>query len=189
LLICAGGAAVLIVIAFLPSSYDPAGPFEILPSRGSDVIARTEGAVADVLVREGDWVDAGQVVAHLSSSDQARDVALRREEIVHAEARLTHLTESALRTNQEMVADGRGEVDRLRYGLEQDEAQLQRATVRAPIAGFVATPNPQFLTGTWLNDGDKLLQINDNRTVEAEIKIPQDDMCGCGRGRKRSKRS
>jgi hypothetical protein len=40
----------------------------------------------------------------------------------------------------------------------------------------VTTPNPQFLTGVWLNAGDKLLQIDDTKAIEAEIDIPQSDI-------------
>src|SRR5262249_11036407 len=63
---CVGVA--LIIIAFLPCSYDPAGPFEILPTQRSNAIARTDGEIVDIMVREGDWVNVGQVLAHLSSS-------------------------------------------------------------------------------------------------------------------------
>ena len=175
LLIWAGSGVALIIVAFLPYSYDSAGPFEILPSKGSEVVARTDGQVVDVMVREGDWVNAGQVLAHLSSSDERRDLALTREELAGAETRLTQLQENRS-SNRGAVEEAQSEVDRLRHKLEHDEAQLDRTTIRAPVAGFVTTPNPQFLTGVWLTDGDKFLQIDDNRVVEAEIQIPQDDI-------------
>ena len=38
------------------------------------------------------------------------------------------------------------------------------------------TPEIEFQTGTWLNAGDKFLQIDDTRIVEAEIAIPQNDI-------------
>jgi multidrug efflux pump subunit AcrA (membrane-fusion protein) len=183
----AGAGVALILVAFLPYSYDPAGPFEIVPSQGSEVIARTDGEVVDVLVREGDWVKAGQVLAHLSAADQRRDVGLTREELDRAQARLAELRGNSPNTSQDTVGpvrrvsaaereEAQNEVDRLRQQLHNDEGQLDRTAIRAPAAGFVTTPNPQFLRGVWLNAGDKFLQIDDTKLVEAEIKISQDDV-------------
>src|SRR5208282_210371 len=172
----------LIFVAFLPYSYDPAGPFEILPSQGSEVIARTDGVIVDVMVHEGDWVSAGQVLAHLSSSDQQRDVAFRREELDRAETRLAQLGDNTSNSDQNEPVQtveresARNEVERLRLQLDHDQTQLDHTTVRAPAVGFVTTPNPQFLTGVWLNAGEKFLQIDDTKVVEAEIEISQDDI-------------
>ena len=57
-------AVVLVPVSFLPYSYDPAGPFKILPAQRSEAVAQIDGQVADIAVREGDWVNAGQVLAH-----------------------------------------------------------------------------------------------------------------------------
>lgn len=186
-MVCTGLAAAALAAAFLPYSYDPAGPFEILPTARSQAIARTDGEVVDVLVHEGEWVQAGQALAHLSSLDQQRDVALTREELDRAQAHLAELAgnastgdENALAPNRNAdaaaIATAANEVERLRQKLDSDETRLQHTTIRAPAAGFVTTPNPQLLTGTWLNAGEKFLQIDDTRVVEAEIKIPQSDI-------------
>ncbi len=171
----AAAGVALIVVACLPYSYDPAGPFEVLPAAGSTVIAQTDGEVLDVSAREGNWVNAGQVLAQLSSSDQQRDLALTREELAHAEARLAQL-EGGSNLDQDAIAAARNDIERLRLRLDNDQAQLERTAIRAPTAGFVTTPNPHFLTGVWLNAGDKFLQIDDTKVVEAEIEIPQDDI-------------
>jgi hypothetical protein len=48
--------------------------------------------------------------------------------------------------------------------------------VRAPSEGRVMTPNVQFLTGTWLRRGSELLTLEDTRTLDAEISIPESDI-------------
>ncbi len=183
----AGGlAAAAIAAAFLPYSYDPAGPFAILPAERSHAVARTDGEVVNVRVHEGEWVKAGQALALLSSADQKRDVALTRAELDGAQTHLAELegnksnldgsaapNPSADATAIDTAAN---EVERLRQKLDGDEAQLERTTIRAPAAGFVTTPNPQLLAGTWLNAGEKFLQIDDTRVVEAEIKLPQSNV-------------
>jgi multidrug efflux pump subunit AcrA (membrane-fusion protein) len=181
LMICAAAAVILIVVAFLPYSYYPAGPFEILPSKRSEAVAQIDGEVVDVMVREGDWVSDGQVLAYLSSVDQQRDVSLTREQLERAEARLAQLDSKKPNLDQAAPGDvereaARNEVERLRQQLQHDETELQRTTIRAPAAGVVTTPDPQFLTGVWLNAGDKFLQIDDTKVVEAEIEIPQGDI-------------
>ena len=169
--VLAGAALMLVIVMFLPSSYDPAGPFRILPVERGEAVAGTEGQVVNVTVREGDWVKAGQVLAHLSSTVQQRDVALTREDLEDAQARLAQLAGSDVRHDA-----AQEEVDRLRLQLDHDEAQLERTAIRAPRAGFVTTPNPELLTGVWLKAGDGFLQIDNTKVVEAEIDIPQSDI-------------
>lgn len=176
-------AVVLVPVSFLPYSYDPAGPFKILPAQRSEAVAQIDGQVADIAVREGDWVNAGQVLAHLSSSDQQRNVDLARQDLKDAETRLAQLgEEQSGRSKVEPPSSdmqrefAHSEVERLRDQLDSDEAGLERTTVRAPAAGFVTTPNAQLLTGVWLDAGDKFLQIDDTNVVEAEIDIPQGDI-------------
>jgi len=164
-------AATLIGVMFLPSSYDPAGPFKILPLERVEAVAGTDGEVVDVTVREGDWVNAGQVLAHFSSTVQQRDVALTRKNLEDAEARLAQVTANDLKHDA-----AQAEVERLRSQLDYDEGQLERTAIRAPGAGFVTTPNAQLLTGVWLNAGDNFLRIDNTKVVEAEIEIPQGDI-------------
>ena len=176
LMVGAGVSLALILAALLPYSYDPAGPFNILPTQTSSVITNTDGEVVDVTVHEGDWVNAGQVLGHLSASDQQRNVDLTREDLARAKTRLAQLQEKGSTSDRETVEEARSEIDRLRLQLDSDQAQLDRTTLRAPAAGYVTTPNPQFLTGAWLNAGDKFLQIEDTKVLDAEVEIPQDDI-------------
>ena len=164
-------SAALIGAMFLPCSYDPAGPFKILPSQRSEAVAGADGEIVDVAVREGDWVNAGQVLAHSSSTVQQRDVALTRGSLRDAEAQLAQIS-----GNDRSHDAAQQEVERLRSQLENDEAQLERTTIRAPSAGFVTTPNAQLLTGVRLHAGDKFLQIDNTKVVKAEIAIPQSDV-------------
>jgi multidrug efflux pump subunit AcrA (membrane-fusion protein) len=88
-------AAVLVALAFLPYHYDAGGTFEILPTERTRVAVRTSGEVAQVLVREGDWVKANQPLAKLSSDDQQRDVNITRAELERAKAQLAQFGDKA----------------------------------------------------------------------------------------------
>jgi multidrug efflux pump subunit AcrA (membrane-fusion protein) len=193
LAILAGATTALILMAFLPYSYETAGSFQIVPSQRGEAIARSDGDVVDVAIREGEWVDRGQVLAHLFSSDQQQAITFTRSRLERAEAALMELDTkiltsrqserppaariSAVETEREAARD---EVERLRQQLRADEAELERTNIRAPTAGFVTTANPQLLDGVWLNAGDAFLRVDDTRVVQAEILIPQGDVVRLG---------
>jgi multidrug efflux pump subunit AcrA (membrane-fusion protein) len=204
----------LLAVAFLPYRYQAAGTFEILPGHRTVVTARTSGEIEEVLVREGDWVVANQVLAKLSSKDQQREIAIANTELQHAKAQLAQFggdkqsgdaakaqAESDLerslanalndepdsadtkndatatnytRTQAERTA--RAEVERLTRKLANARDQLADTTVRAPTVGRVVTPNVQLSTGVFLRRGAELLTLDDTRTLEAEINLPETEV-------------
>jgi RND family efflux transporter MFP subunit len=194
MLLCA-----LLAIAFLPYRYDAGGKFEILPTQRTVVSVRTSGEVQQVLVREGDWVKANQLLAKLSSDDQQRAVIITSAELERAKAQLAQfgnnttgqndpaLEQSAaaadsasakkdnyIRTEAERAA--RAEVERLTHKLAYERDQLAQTDVHAPKEGRVMTPNVHLLTGTWRLRGSELLTLADTRTLEAEINLPEADI-------------
>jgi len=191
----------LLAVAFLPYCYRVAGTFETLPAQRTAVAVRTSGIVEQVLVREGDWVTANQVLAKLSSEEQQRDVAITSAELQRAKAQLALFGGSTTTTKddsalEQSLADALGDeadsasrrkdassanyartqVERLTRKLAYDRDELAQTNVRAPREGRVMTPNVQFLTGTWLRRGSELLSLEDTRTLEAEISIPEADI-------------
>jgi multidrug efflux pump subunit AcrA (membrane-fusion protein) len=70
----------------------------------------------------------------------------------------------------------RAEVERLTRKLAFERDQLRQTDVRAPKEGRVVTPNVHLLTGIWLRQGAKLLVLDDTRTLEAEVNIPEADI-------------
>ena len=190
----------LVAVAFLPYRYEAAGTFEIMPTQRTVVAVRTSGEVEQVLVHEGDWVKANQVLAKLSSDDQQRDVTITSAELERAKAQLalfggSKTTQSDptledepdsasakkdptgtnyVRTQAERAA--RAEVERLTHKLAYERDQLAQTDVRAPKEGRVMTPNVRFLTGTWLRRGAELLSLDDTRTLKAEINLPEADI-------------
>jgi RND family efflux transporter MFP subunit len=193
----------ILTVAFLPYRYEAGGKFEILPAQRTVVAVRTSGEVEQVLVREGDWVNANQLIAKLSSDDQQRAVAITSAELERAKAQLAQFSgnattqddaaleqsvadadsatakkdpigENYIRTEAERAA--RAEVERLTHKLAYERDQLAQTEVRAPKEGRVMTPNVHLLTGTWRLRGSELLSLADTRTLEAEINLPEADI-------------
>jgi multidrug resistance efflux pump len=90
-LILLGLAAGLAYVAFLPYPYEPGGNFVVLPAQRIEVRARVDGEVMQILAQEGDWLEAGDVIAVLSSWDEERDLAVVEAELDKAVARLDQL--------------------------------------------------------------------------------------------------
>jgi multidrug resistance efflux pump len=84
---------VLMVAAFLPYPYEIGGNFKILPAARIEVRARVDGEILEVQAREGQWMEAEQVLAVLSDWNERKDIAIVEAKLDKAEARLRILTE------------------------------------------------------------------------------------------------
>ncbi|MGF1640821.1 MAG: HlyD family secretion protein, partial [Rhodospirillales bacterium] len=85
----------LAVAAFLPYRYETGGSFTILPTSRVEVHSRIDGEVLEIFVREGDWVEEGQVLAALSTWKEERDLAVTEAKLDEARARLRRLEEGS----------------------------------------------------------------------------------------------
>ena len=83
------------IVCFLPYPYEAGGDFNILPTARVEVRARVDGEVLNVFVREGDWVEKGQIMAVLSDWDEVRDLAVTKASLDKAKADLQHLIDGA----------------------------------------------------------------------------------------------
>ena len=97
-LVSCGGAATPTPEAIPVVVDDPAVIVEgrLNPAESVSLSFKDGGAIAMVLVEEGDWVPAGQVLIRLADSEQARAaVATARLELASAQLALNTLTETA----------------------------------------------------------------------------------------------
>jgi multidrug efflux pump subunit AcrA (membrane-fusion protein) len=85
--LAAGGVALLVILS-LPYPYSTGGPLHLLPSQRVAVRSEIEGLVEEVLVREGEWVDAGQPVARLSPRVHQRNLDAAEAQLAAARADL-----------------------------------------------------------------------------------------------------
>lgn len=174
---------------------------EIRASRRSVLAAEEEGLVAEVLVREGDRVEAGQVIARID--DQRATLELRRaeaflESVKAVEAEREALVDNArrdLERVQQTFDRGGGnerEIDQARTDLRAAEARLAASRadvvlngvlvdlaktrvedmiVRAPFSGRIVRRNAE--AGQWLGAGDPVAELVSLETVEAWIDVPE----------------
>ena len=115
--------AVLATLACLPYRYHPSGDFTVLPGERADVRALMAGDVRELLVREGDTVKAGQVLARLAD-DEARAA------VASGEARLAQLRADLSLAGKggkpEEIEVARSALETARKRAEVSAAQAQR---------------------------------------------------------------
>lgn len=112
---------IILVILILPYKYSASGDFVVLPSSRADVRALTAGDVREVLVKEGDLVKAGQVIARISDYEQRALVAA-------SEARL-----AALEADMSLAKKG-GKAEEVTVA----ESAVQTAQTRADVSAAQA---------------------------------------------------
>ena len=130
---------------------------------GADTAAITPlvgGPVAEVLVRETEAVEAGQVLVILDDADARLALTRAQSDLAAAEADATR-TRLDLSRRRALSSDGAVSADEItaaqnayasaraalaaaRAEVEQAELDLSRMTIRAPVAGIVSDKNVQI---------------------------------------------
>ncbi|WP_253189439.1 efflux RND transporter periplasmic adaptor subunit [Aquaspirillum sp. LM1] len=154
--------------------------------RATTLAARTEGVAVEVRVREGESVQAGQVLARLEATDLQERVNEQTALVATERARLA-LTRKKLDKQRELYAQNfisKLAFDELESNflvsqaqLQAQEAQLARArkalndaTIRAPFAGVIYEKaiNP----GQRVAVNNKLFALADLSTLEIAASVP-----------------
>ncbi len=144
--------------------------------RDAPVLARVGGEVVELLVEEGDLVEAGQVLARL-------DGERLRLEMLSTKANLDQLRGEYARY---VDLHDRGLVsaamfEGLKYDLEALEASYELArlnydysNIRAPIAGYVSARDVKLGQNVAVNDA--AFRITDTEELIAHLRIPQSEL-------------
>ncbi|MDT7524673.1 efflux RND transporter periplasmic adaptor subunit [Pseudidiomarina sp. GXY010] len=106
----------------------------------ADVTSKATGIIETILVEEGDYVEAGQLLAHMRDDEYRIQVAQARAELNSIKQELKRVKDMAER---DMIsADA---YDKLRFQAEILQAKYDMAAlnlaeteIRAPISGYIA---------------------------------------------------
>jgi multidrug resistance efflux pump len=121
----------------------------IVPVRRSEMSFAMPGIVAEVLVAEGDHVEAGQVLARLEAAPQT--AALQQAEANLARAQ---------------VASTPREVDVAQAALAQARAELQMTELRTPLAGTLVYL--RLHPGQFVAPGEPIVRVADPAAWQIE---------------------
>jgi multidrug resistance efflux pump len=84
----------IVAVAFVAYPYEAGGDFTILPHDSSQLNARVQGELTEVLVNEGEQVKPGQILGILSDWQQKYNLELNKAQLQNAQANLQHLLET-----------------------------------------------------------------------------------------------
>ncbi len=149
---------------------------EAAPNRETKLLARLEGPVMGVAVREGEGIAAGAALVALDTTEYALAV---REAAAHLEqARATYreqtlfddrIADASVRAERERVARAKSGLDASEVQLEKARLDLRRTRVRAPFGGRVASL--EVVPGQWVRAGDPLVNVVDLDPIRVEVRV------------------
>ena len=154
------------------------------------VKARVAGEVREVLVREGETVQAGQVVARMDLTEynaraaQARGAlaAARGQQDIATKARDNNaallakgfISQNAFDNAASQYQIAQANVDSAKAALDVAQKSVADTTVRAPIAGLVSNRTVQ--PGEKVSIDFHLLDVVDLRRMEMEAAVPTSEI-------------
>lgn len=188
------------VLEFLPTEIVTAEPVELrqtLQLSGSlraidlaTVKAKVAGDVREVLVREGEPVKAGQVVARMDATEYEARVAQARGNLNNAKAQLDiasktrdnnlalvekgFISKNAFDNSASQYSGAKASVDAAQGALDLVQKSLNDTVVRAPISGLVSARHVQ--PGEKVAVDGKLLEIVNLQKLELEAAVPASEI-------------
>jgi len=102
-----------------------------------------------------------------------KTLAVAEKELREAEAKLNILLAGS---RPEEIEATRAELARLETQRRYRAEQLQLASVMSPIAGVVTTPKLREKIGQHVKKGDLIAEVQELRTVRAEISVPESEI-------------
>jgi len=165
-------AAIVAALVLVPVPLRVGGAARVLPEKRLPVTPAVAGRVVDVVVREGDRVEPGEVLAILDDGE----FRLGRED---ARARY----QVAMRELDRFQANGmpaeaaveRARLDGLHAELDLWETRLERTRLRSPMAGIVASPRVEEQVGARFEPGDVFCEVVDPDRQQIEVAVAEAD--------------
>ncbi len=167
------GAALVLFLAVFPLPMRVEGTAAVAPARTAQIQPEIEGVVQRVLVREGDPVVKGTILAKLEDWDF-------RGAVSAAQAKRD---EAMLKMNQALARNDGTEAGVQQVQLNFWTAELARAkerlektNLRSPIDGIVATPHVEDFVGKRLAYGDSFAEVVDTSRAVVDVAVDEKDV-------------
>lgn len=146
----------LAVLTFVPIPARVGAPAQVRPQAARAIVPPFAGYLAHVLVRPGDRVEAGQPLVEMDASD----LRLRRAEAQAERASLlTQRADAQAAGDLARVGIASARIDALDHQIALLDAFIDRAVVRAPIAGTVSGSDLEALISARVEPTQLLFDI------------------------------
>lgn len=166
-------AVVVLILVLVPVPLRVSGDALVAPDQTQYLRAEEDGVVQEVFVHEGQTVEPGMPLAQMADGAQRAAVASVQARYNTAMAQMAE----ALVNNGASVAGQRQlEANYLRGELARAADELSRMTLRARMAGVVATPHVENLAGRKLSLGDPIMELVSDGRVILDVAVPERDV-------------
>ena len=175
---------------------------ELRPARFSTIASEEAGIVRSVLVREGDLIERGAVIAKLDGTRLHIEVKMNLHNIASAEAMVAERSASLLMqqrqlelirkaseegaTNPREILDAQSKSDIAKSQSEQVAQSMQALEktkelltkrlgdldLRAPFGGVVVKKHTEV--GEWISEGAPIIDLAETAMLEAWFEVPQE---------------
>lgn len=166
-------AAVVLILILAPIPLRVGGTAQVAPDQTQYVRAEEDGVVQTVFVHEGDRVAPGAPLAQMADWAQRAAVATLQARYNTANAQAA---QALVINNPSLAGQRQLEATYLRGELNRANEELARTTLRAQIAGVVATPYVEDLAGRKLSLGDPIMELVSTDSVSVDVAIPERDV-------------
>jgi len=168
-ILVAWGLGLLFLIACpLPLRVD--GDAAVAPVRRALVQPEVEGVVAKVYVHEGEHVQRGQVLAEMDAWNFRSALAATESKY---ETAMLNMNKALASNDGTEAGVQRVQADYWKAEVERAKQLLDKAQLRSPIEGVVATPHVEDFAGRKLEQGDSFAEVVN--TSEAIVDVAVDD--------------
>lgn len=142
----------------------------------ADVLARVAGEVVELLVEEGDWVEKGQVLAHLDGERLRLEMLSAKANLDKARGEYERYEDLNLRglVSKSMFDGLRFELEGLESTYKLKKLNYNYSRIRATISGFVSARAIKLGQSIAVNDAT--FRITDTNQLVAYLQIPQTDL-------------
>jgi putative peptide zinc metalloprotease protein len=161
----------LLLVLPLPSKV--ATDFVLEPGRRVSLRPKVSGKVSEILVRDGDPVKNGQVLAVLQNPQVEANAKLLSQELALASS---DVRSYQFRSDTELAAQANRDRTRLQSELTVAREKSNALVIRASSDGTVATPMLEQRLGEFISAGNDLCQIVDRSTARARILVRDMDL-------------
>ncbi len=167
------GVATLAALFLVPWQLRVEGLARVVPGRRIAVTSPLDGFVATVLHREGDVVEAGEVVATLRDDRWRAELAEAQSALDIAESELArHRSEG----NAAAAFQALARTEELRANIDLASRRLEWTKLRAPVKGVIVTPRLDEKAGRFLESGAEVFVLADTTEVRVEVAVPEMDV-------------
>ncbi|MGB7169869.1 MAG: GAF domain-containing protein [Acidobacteriaceae bacterium] len=163
-------AAVVLLLILLPIPLRVAGTAQVTPDQTQYVRAEEDGVVLQVFVHEGDRVTPGTPLAQMADWSQRAAVATLEARYNTA---MAQVAQALVNNNASLAGQRQLEATYLRGELARAGEELSRTTLRAQMAGVVATPYVENLAGRKLSLGDPIMELVSTGSVSVDVAVPE----------------